>query len=297
MDEYFRINQKKLLKIANTKTGRQLLHIPKNVKKVLAITPESYHWNLKGKIYQGNFFTSNWVAEKLVPILDRMEILKDYYAEDPRRLAKPEPLVFLTSANFLDDTGEGKAIANNKVSWAASHDAASADSATSPVALRTSLTGGNYFNSRVFLPFTLTSIAGGTISAAILKLYRDDIDQTYANADTTSVVCVQSNEQSVTSLATSDYNKPGTTSGGSTTLATWSSNNAYQNITLNATAIGWMTPGNHAPLSIITALDRTNSAPSGDNSISFNRRNDANPPLLTLTYTLPAGAAMMAILI
>ena len=190
--------------------------------------------------------------------------------------------------DFLLATGAGRAYCSNKASWSAAHDPASADATDGTHSVRSSYSSTLYFIHRLFLPFDTRGIpAGSTINSASLKLYRDDGEYSFSNAQSTAITVVLSNEASPTSLATSDYSLPGTTSGGSINFSS-TSNGSYATISLNATGLTWITANGYTLLAVRCALDISNTSPGGDNSIGFQNRTEANPPTLTISYTPPA---------
>jgi hypothetical protein len=192
----------------------------------------------------------------------------------------------MTTVNYYDLAGESRAYTSNQLTWAAAYSAADADGVAANLIPAGSKVGaGNYSIGRAFLPFDTSLLpAGVSIQSAVLHLYRDDSITAFSNADTTALHVVSSTEANPASLAVGDYDATGAVSGGSINLAS-TSNTTYFTITLNATALSWVTKAGNTLLALRISTDLTNTEATGNNVIAMQARADANPPYLEITYT------------
>lgn len=262
---------KYLLYLVNTSFGRSLLKI-QSKDRIVKISPNSYHI-LKGfkkgrPQLEATFFTSDRVAEKLLPVVSANRFYRH---------------AFLTS-EFTSNTGEGRIQSSNDVVWANVRGATSGGASMTEVAVYVATT---YNIIRSFFPIDTSSLtSSAVISAATFKLYRDDAVYAFSNQDSQSVHVVQTSQASNTTLDGADYDNLTFTDGGSFTYAS-TSNGAYSTINLNATGLTWVNKSAHTNLGVIASADLNNSAPTvGTSLIGFQDNGDANPPTLTVTYTL-----------
>ena len=179
---------------------------------------------------------------------------------------------------FYSGAGGSGSLEVDNTTWSTTHGATSAQFTTYG---RTGCSGngGTYYLGREFFPFDTSALTSdATISSAVFSLYAGD-----SHAVSETWVLVQSTQTSNTSLVNADYPKLGTTSGG-TIAATSVVIGQYNNITLNATGLTWISKIGYTPLALRGLLDMNNSAPG-------NVREDiypdftTNKPKLVITYT------------
>ena len=141
---------------------------------------------------------------------------------------------------------------------------------------------------RVFLPFDTSSLPDdATVTAAELRLYRDDALDAFVNADSSSAHIVPSSQASNTALVGEDYDQITRTSEGSITFAS-TTNGAYSAITI--TDLSMISLTGHTKLAVITSHDLNQVQPAtGQNVLTWQNNGGANPPILRVTYTTPDG--------
>lgn len=198
-------------------------------------------------------------------------------------------------ADFTSNTGEGRLISATNAVFATVRGAASANSNDTFPEVACSLNGGNYGIQRFFMPIDTTTLPlAATVVSAVLKLYREDSNDTFTNTDTTTLELVPETQASNTALANSDYSALTFSSFGSLALSA-TTNHVYNSITL--TDLTKVIAGGHTKIGLLLGRDQGNSAPTGVNQMAFQRRSDANPPTLTVTFTLPGGTTNYAIFV
>lgn len=176
------------------------------------------------------------------------------------------------------------------VSWTLARDAASSSSNFANGECSSQLSALQYYNYRTFIPFLASFPAGAVPISAILGLYRDDTQELggngFLNADTTTAVVVASTQASGTSYANSDYSAIAFVSKGSINFSA-TTNNTYFSIPITDMSI--IPTSGYIKLCVITGRDLANSSPTGANDLSWQNRSQANPPKLTVTFSLPGG--------
>lgn len=181
-----------------------------------------------------------------------------------------------------------------QASWAAARDAVSSGSNNAATETSSQHAGGQYWNYRVFEPFDTSALAGATVTAATLELYRDDSLEIggngFKNSDTTTAVVVASTQASGTSYANSDYSLITFVSKGSINFAS-TSDGAYFSITITDLSI--ISTSGYTKLAVITGRDLSNAAPVADNDLTWQNRSQANPPKLTITYMVGSGGSFL----
>ena len=301
-DSLFRKYAKLITWFSNTQLGRDYLSIPKSLGHIVKLSPNSFHEYLgqpkKNTIaIQGRFYTFNRYYEKLGLALETIDMAQKHITDFHHakealtyylglRHAYGLPRLLYTVATFNPNTGEGRVDRGNDVSWAACRDAATGNStAANPMIY----IDDAYYQSRAFLPFDTSSIGtNSVVSSGVnkVKVYRDDSLLAFSNGRTLTAHWIQTSQASGTALATSDYSLVTFTSGGSFTLAS-TSNGAYSEVTLNSTGDGWINTTGYTKLGLINHLDLNNTAPGvgSYDACAFQKHGDANPPVLTITYT------------
>ena len=148
---------------------------------------------------------------------------------------------------------------------------------------------GTYFsyNSRTFFFFDLSGV-GGTITAATLKVYNN------STAITDDIECVEATawggDGTTSTMSTADYDEVALLGTGSSysSLLTWAGGGAYNNFTLNATAISDMNTNGYLNCALLTQdLDYRGIAPTLGTDVNFQVRfkDSSNPIYLDITYT------------
>lgn len=146
---------------------------------------------------------------------------------------------------------------------------------------------------RGFVPFDTSSIPdGATITSATLQMYVNSKDDA-CNDAYSYISVVQSTQASSSSLANADYDQLGTTKGSDDIDYTGVTTGAYNTWTLNATGLTWISKTGITYLGLKDGHDIENNigSLSGANmysALNFQWHADANPPILTVNYTLPA---------
>src|SRR3990167_10504580 len=101
------------LKLANTDAGRFLLGIKDN-RKIVKLTPNSYHLQNDERSVTAIFYTYNFVERKLQPIIDKIDIADDYIENEHDAFLHYSgleekhwkyPHVYLATDTFNSDTG------------------------------------------------------------------------------------------------------------------------------------------------------------------------------------------------
>lgn len=141
----------------------------------------------------------------------------------------------------------------------------------------------NYTITRNFFHFDTSSIPdNATIVSAFLRL--PGTNTHFNNANTDTLVVVQSTVSTDTTIATSDWTNFNTTTLGSLALASY--NQAGNNdITINSTGLALINLSGYTKFAIVTAGDIANTTPTGfDNATATN-----TGLILSVTYTTPGG--------
>lgn len=176
--------------------------------------------------------------------------------------------------------------------WATARGASSGTDQATSFQSYAYLSGGSYFIKRFFLQFSLTDIQPSSIPvSAKLKLYIGSGG--FQNIDSDTLYIVQGSQSD--SLALADYDNLTFTSLGSVLLSAITTN-AYNEITLNATALAYLKTvfGAKAKFAVVMGRDFNNAAPSGEaNEVDGDSPSGGNPPQLVLTYNPIGGAALI----
>ena len=177
------------------------------------------------------------------------------------------------------NTGEGRVYMLNNATWAGARDAATGDATNGAVDIQSN-GGANYTNVRAFFPFDTSSLPDtAIISAANFQYYANVI----VNTDTTTAVLVVQTQASNTSLAVEDYDQVAFIAKATVALSAITTS-AYNTFTISD--LTTISTTGHTKFALITGRDLANSQPTGDNIMTGDNRGAANPPKLTVTYTV-----------
>lgn len=208
-------------------------------------------------------------------------------------------LGFDTFSGYSTAAGDGalRHANNDSGSYATKHDASTCPtvlgSAASAVCIQNETNAGEFYIGRSTFPFLISDIGAvnGTISTDTLPVF--SVWESGGGArtgDGGNLVVVRSTQAAFTGLAAEDWDQLGTVSGGA--VATTSvGTNQYTDITLNATAVGWMDTAGYAPLGCRASKDIDNTQPTGIQCLISCYYSDQtgtdNDPKLVITYTIP----------
>lgn len=212
------------------------------------------------------------------------------------------PVVLDPTSTFNPSAGDGY-VRNNAASgsWATTIGAADGTSAvytdtegSNPV-VQFANAGSASLCGRHFEAYDTSSLPDNAIiSAATITKYLNDLAA--ANPDSQSYNYFEGTQASTTELAVEDYNNHGT--------AAWATAKAYTDLTLavspawtaniwtlNATGIAGISKTGFTKFCLRASADYDAVAPSSGSNNYFRSANseDANPPVLSVTYTLPSG--------
>jgi len=307
---YFRENQKSLLELANTEAGRYLLGV-KDKSPIVKITSNSVHqllgFNGKKPILRAAFWIDNHIEKIFAPIIEKQLIASEKYLD---RILQDKyksflhfaglersnylPQIYLASSTFNPNASGTGYVFNNpgSGSWADCVNAASGTTATpSNNPAMDCQDGTTPLIYRGYTPFdtsALTSDATITAGGNNLQLYFTS----RTNPSSLSFCVFASTQASNTTLATSDYSLVGSTQ--LITPVTYASLtlNAMNTLTLNTSGDSNISKTGWSKFSHRSSADYNNSTPGGNNAYQFTG-SGANAPILTVTYTLPAGGAAL----
>ena len=183
-------------------------------------------------------------------------------------------------------SGDGSVFYDNAGTWAGvrngSAGSGGADHTSNPTRFYAAKIAATFYCGRLFLPFDTSALTtDATIVSAVLKFTVEEVLSANATAH-----LVQTNAASNTALATSDFNSVTYTTGGNVLV----SSTGQKIITLNGTALTWISKTGVTKLGIVEDHDYTNTEPAVDNRIDVYMGEDAtagNRPTLEITYTTP----------
>lgn len=155
---------------------------------------------------------------------------------------------------------------------------------------------------RAFFPIDTSGLgASATISAAVLKLYGNAIQDDYNGDSYDYVALVQTDQPDPTLLTTADYNNCGATDnptkGSANFDITGFSLVAYNDFTLNATGLTWISKTGYTMLGLREGHDIQDIFPGDPGETGLKSQAEpktseatdtATDPYLSITYTLPA---------
>lgn len=184
-------------------------------------------------------------------------------------------------ATFSLNAGGSGAMYNIGTVWATVHDASTGTAQEGTYYPQSSFSSPNYYIRRISLVFDTSSIpSNATITSASLSVTISD----YVNTNTKIVHIVQLTKATKTALASSDYNKFGTTTGGSATLP---NSNTTATITFNSTGLGWLTKAGTTEVGLRLEGEMNNVTPSNITQCGFSTVS------LTVNWTVPSTGNML----
>jgi hypothetical protein len=287
---YFKKEQKFLLKLANTEGGRFLLGI-KNKFPITKIFPNGWVYG-EGRQRLGTFYTYEMVTKILLPVITRMQIIHRYDYSSFLHFAdlqknKHLPQIYLTTTNYPSGGGDGNAFEINSV-YATARNASSASNievSTASTFVANDLNGSNYMVGRIFFPTDTSGIDdSATISSANFNFKWASIKDA---GNTFTCKFVQQNQASTSTITNTDFATFGSTSGGETTdFNTWGTD--YTSTSLNSTGLGWISKTGFTKLGLRATTDIDNSAPTARSYayITMSDAGEATAPYLQVTYTV-----------
>ena len=194
----------------------------------------------------------------------------------------------MAQTDFSQNAGGGSANAFGQANWAnaRSGTGGTVNYSDDAYTLRSDLS--SFFIQRPFFVFDTSTLPDdATVTAAELRVYRDDAIDTFVNTDTCTMHIVPQAQTDPLELGTAgDYTSITNTSKGSL-LFSGTSNGAYAAITL--TDLTQVNITGYTKLALITDRDLNNTVPTGGNQIAFQAFGGSNPPVLRVTYTTPSG--------
>ncbi|RJQ34733.1 hypothetical protein C4556_01950 [Candidatus Parcubacteria bacterium] len=204
-----------------------------------------------------------------------------------------------TTSTFYSSTSDATIAVDGTGSWSAARDATSGtvySSDTSNNVVHASQGGSSEFYVRRFVVFFDTSPIGtDSISAATYSLFTSD---THESADSDTIHVVNASALSDPPVS-ADFNDFGATSGGSKTIATFSNTVGVENdITLNATGIGFINKTGTTTIGLRSQRDMDNASPTGWNRVKLymaDQTGTTNDPKLVVVHSM-AGTAPTSLL-
>lgn len=301
--KYFNKNQKALVDLANSPTGRFLLDIT-HPFPIFKVSPNSFHYQIgwtkdRKPVYQAQFWTFDRVHRALRPYLENVVLparrkpitLPPSWARLLRLAGIRRdiflPQIGLTTSTFNPNSGGDGYVFNTGTTWSTVHDAGTGGGANSGSTIQyaqTDLNGSTYEIDRAFSPYDTSSLtSGATVSAADVKFWVNAIDNTGGQGD--SVSLCKSTQASGSALATSDFGQVTTTKVAADKTVASLSTGAFSDFTITDLTVVNITGYSKFVLRMLK--DVNNSAPSGtSNDVGWQTNQGANPPVLTVTYTV-----------
>lgn len=299
----FQKRQREILEFANSEGGRFLLNTKKDLK-IIKVTPNAIHYFTGNYIkvitetgkklwlpeINGEFYCYGRQAKILIPILTKIDLLKEDY---PQKLLgrnaiyeaflhysnldlknSKYPFYLFEQQDFFAEAGDGGASANSVTSWATVRDAATADSTTgtsaNEVGNQSEDDAGTFRLTRGFFPIITSSIgAGADIITVIAKVIFGTTRNTTFDDTTRWAITTQA---STSSLVAGDYDnitKDSPTEFG--TSAAWSgwSTTLYTDVTFNADGRTAVVPTGNTLYGCRSTRDIQNTTPTQRSFIYF----------------------------
>ena len=328
-EKYFKDNQKALRELANSEAGRHLLGI-KDKSLIVKVAPNSFSqligFNGKRPVLKSTFYCYERTAKLLLPGVFAKEIALMGALEDKNNklvtniIENPYeaylhfsdleiknykyPQLYLTTSTFYTGAGDG-AVRNTGAVWATVRGASTGLSVSGTGATFLAAYSGDNVNDydmqRGFEPF-LTSAIGDTdtIDSAVFSLWPTFI----GDGASGSIVLILTTQADPTTLAVGDFdnltlNSPAE-GAARKTLASMTTGQ-YNDITLNATGLGWISKTSYTLLGTRERRDVDNVEPSSAtvNRVIVSASEEAGTtqdPKLVVVHTSAGGAALFGLL-
>jgi len=303
MNELFGLYQPQLLKLANSKYGREFLGI-KDKDLIVKLTPNSYHTLIGRNKFRGTFISAPIYAKRLGLSLSKLDIAREAFRFNQYKgllnyvgllESRRFPTVLATVTNFLSNAGGDGSLYANNATWAGSHDDTTGQTDVPQVRIAT-LWDSIYSIGRGFTPFDTSALtAGATITAATLSLHESTSHTVYTDGGTFTLGVQESTEVDPTALAAADYNNFNATELITRVNFTSITLNDYTDFTLNAAGLAIISKTSYTKLIIREGahdIDDSTCGTGGYGVVVFSSAADAGAePTLAVTYTLPAGTS------
>jgi hypothetical protein len=170
-----------------------------------------------------------------------------------------------TDTYYSIDTGDGYLQNDSVVSWNTAWSSGAATATGTKLYIVSSKLGGTWRIMRSEIPFDTSALPDtDTITSAVLSLYQDG-NQRF-NVDVTTADIVKTTQASTAEVGFEDYGYFGTDVAAELALVSWATS-TYNDFTLNATGIGWISKTGNTLLGVRNSRDTDNSAPTGNNNI------------------------------
>ncbi len=301
LKNYFKQNQRLLLKLINTEGGRYLLGI-KDKYPIVKLTPNSFHQWGGDRYFKAKFWCRNSVAQILLPAFTMNEISEIpityesfLHFTNLERKAYKYPTIYLTDTTFYAGGGDGSCY-HSHTNYTTCHDAtASTDvdytTGTNRSAVDNGYINPNYFIKRSFYP---ADTSGLTSAAVLTDGYLSHCSARDNNAQSDTVQIVNTTQASTNELVVGDYDNVDTTNNGALALASYPASAAQTQINLSATGLTNISKTGVTKMGLRLQGDINASQPAGRNDTwpdSFSEDVLANRPFYSLTYTIVAGGS------
>lgn len=303
--------------MANTKFGRELLCIDKDLPPIFMIRKDSVHCIVDQRNRYGVFFSGSRFANVVRTRFNAFNSYARYFQSNSNifspyisRQTREKAAVCATAFTQFPDPGspgtttfDGYLYTGSQLTWATAHGLSSApttdQTAASDEQMETSkASAASFFILRPNFLFNI-NLAGNTFSANTFSLFREG---SFNNVDSTSIDIVSCLTTSNTSITAGDFafSNFGTTSFNNTNLSA-TVDNTYNDYAFNASGISDVNAhvAGVEKLCMMGHLDFTNVAPSagGTNILSGRYADTAgtgSDPKLTGTYAATPAAVIQS---
>lgn len=303
----FDLYQKEILSVLNTDLGRFLIGL-KDKSLIVKITPNSIHL-LKDKvqdnsIIQAHFYCNEYFSIILAPIFEKIRIADEYkkIRNFKRAFAnysgleryKEFPQIYLASLVANAASGSGQSAASN-----ATFGTARSASTGNYYAGRGSFNGfdtqqfectlsaGTHYIARGFLPVDTSSLTStAAIIAATMLL---NVSSYSSNADSITLGLIETSQAATNTIADSDFDNItlNTPTEFATRIAITGTGD--KTWTLNASGLSFINKIGYSKFGFRSSRDIDNSAFASANTFNLSYSGSANPPVLTVTYSIVGG--------
>lgn len=294
--KWFEKHQSKLLWLVNNKWGRKILNVkdaPKNAssKRIIKIVPNAVFWKTKKKDqFVAEFRSTNEFAIRL-----RKAFYPLWYLAHTWDTLVAEPffpkldLDFNTLEVNPDTGGSGNFDVSNEPVFATARNQATSDTNSVAWNCRASFSAGNYFISRMGLPYDTSALtAAATITPDVNT--HSVYFTSNSSSDADSLRLITYSPASSTARANGDYDSFATTAQATgDQLISGITTDSYNALTLNTTGEGNISLTGFSNFAFRSVRDINDSAPTGLNQPAANGASDGNPPKLVITFTRPGG--------